>query len=142
MLKIILMVSLCLFAFQVNAQPTRLQTEVFAEKTPGDVELVIDIRESGNSQSETFRTEANVDVGGNLPGMGEKIASTVFSGPATTMSIRVIEDDGPDSNDDGVCNVSVTVSAFTMDPIILKCVREENNGLEITYIINIVVKRI
>lgn len=72
-----------------------------------------------------------------------KIADKASTGNTLPASIKVraIEDDGPTSADDGVCNLTVT-APFSTSAIVVRCEREENDGLATLSIISVRIRQV
>lgn len=100
--------------------------------------LITTISQAGGGKGESKTRQHKLPINGIFSGLGESIASATFSGSQlpSTIKVRVTEDDGPTSKDDGVCNISYR-GPFSTSPMVLKCIREGNNGLVDSYIMNV-----
>lgn len=131
-----------------GVQGVSIRTQVWIKKTGGDQagpsnELITTVSESGNGQNEVFVAPVDVLSNANFGGNGQLLVDKTFSGSQlpTSIKVRVIEDDGPSSKDDGVCNIKISTT-FTTTPITLSCTREANDGLGDLNIVNVRIRRV
>ena len=138
---------LVLCAHAAPARTFKIQTEVYAKRTPGDrgdrVELVTEITESGNSQHHSKTEASSVPTSFVFTGLGQKIAHAEFTGGSLPETINVViyEDDGKSGKNDGICTLFIS-SNFSATPTTVRCVREENDGRATSSEMNVVIRQI
>lgn len=139
-MKLLLQFAIALTLVLCVAASSKIKTSVYVSKTgedkaPPNVELVTVIREYGEKQMESFFSRKNVPTNQSYPGKGLLLAEATFSGYIPkSIEVKVVEDDGPESKDDGICLLTVETQ-FTQTPIVVQCVRQERNGLKKDFVI-------